>query len=161
MPSAFIPTEDKGFFVLAIQLPDAASLQRTEEVVEQVEAIRAGGAGGGDVVALVGLDLLTYSNQTNSATMFVAAQTVGRAAARTQQLDAIAGRVNGQLFGLKDAVAFGFNFPEIPGLGATAGLEVNLQARSGPGLPAIRRRGAARSSQDAERAARSCRARPR
>ena len=46
--------------------------------------------------------------------------------------------MNGQLFGMKDALAFGFNFPEIPGLGTTAGLELNLQARRGQDVPDLR-----------------------
>ncbi len=55
----------------------------------------------------------------------------GTGAARTRSLDAIVARMNGELYGIPGALAFAFNFPEIPGLGTTAGLELNLQARAG------------------------------
>jgi len=131
VPGAFIPEEDKGFFVLAVQLPDAASRQRTEEVVAQVERIVLADSSVESAVTLVGLDLLTFSQQTNSATMFVRVKPWEERTRKEQSLEAILGRVNGQLFGLKEAVSFGFNFPEIPGLGRTSGLEMNLQARAG------------------------------
>ena len=131
VPGAFIPEEDKGFFVLAVQLPDAASRQRTEAVVAQVEGIVLADSSVQSAVTLVGLDLLTFSQQTNSATMFVRVKPWEERTRREQSLTAIVGRVNGQLFALKEAVSFGFNFPEIPGLGRTSGLEMNLQARAG------------------------------
>ncbi|HEY9519395.1 MAG TPA: multidrug efflux RND transporter permease subunit, partial [Gemmatimonadales bacterium] len=131
VPGAFIPEEDKGFFVLAVQLPDAASRQRTEEVVARVEGIARADSSVESVVTLVGLDLLTFSQQTNSATMFVRVKPWGERKRKDQSLEAILGRVNGQLFGIKEALSFGFNFPEIPGLGRTSGLEMNLQARAG------------------------------
>jgi hydrophobe/amphiphile efflux-1 (HAE1) family protein len=131
VPGAFIPSEDKGFFVLAVQLPDAASRQRTEDVVKRVEQIVLSDSSVASVVSLVGLDLLTFSQQTNSATMFVRVKPWGQRKRTDQSLDAIVDRANGSLYGIKEAFSFGFNFPEIPGLGRTSGLEMNLQARSG------------------------------
>ena len=131
VPSAFIPLEDKGFFVLAVQLPDAASRQRTEAVVTKVEKIVLADPSIMSSVTLVGLDLLTFSQQTNSATMFVRLKPWSQRSGKSQSLDGILARINGQLFGIKEALSFGFNFPEIPGLGRTSGLEMNLQARTG------------------------------
>jgi multidrug efflux pump len=139
VPSAFIPTEDKGFFVVAIQLPDGASRQRTDKVVEQIEGILRKEKSVRTFTALVGFNLLAQANQSNGATIFVLLQPWDERTAKDAQLEAILGRVNGQLFGLKDALAFGFNFPEIPGLGSTAGLELNLQARSGQDIPTFAR----------------------
>ena len=138
VPSSFIPTEDKGFFVVAIQLPDGASRQRTDKVVEQVEGILRKEKGIRTFAALVGFNLLAQANQSNGATMFVLLQPWDERG-KEDQLDAILGRVNGQLFGLRNALAFGFNFPEIPGLGSTAGLELNLQARSGQDIATFNR----------------------
>src|SRR5919112_504853 len=138
VPSPFIPTEDKGFFVVAIQLPDGASRQRTDRVVEQVEGILRKEKGIRTFAALVGFNLLAQANQSNGATMFVLLQPWDERG-KQDQLDAILGRVNGQLFGLKNALAFGFNFPEIPGLGSTAGLELNLQASSGQDIATFNR----------------------
>ena len=64
---------------------------------------------------------------------------MGERTRKSQSLDAILGRVNGKLFGIKEAIAFGFNFPEIPGLGRTSGLEMNLQARAGRTTASSRR----------------------
>ena len=97
----------------------------------QVEGIVLADSSVAAAVVLVGLDLLTFSQQTNSATMFVRVKPWDERKRKDQALDAIVARVNGQLFGLKKAVSFGFNFPEIPGLGRTSGLEMNLQARAG------------------------------
>ena len=71
VPSAFIPTEDKGFFVIAIQLPDGASRQRTDAVVERVEGMLRKEPGVRTFAALVGFNLLAQANQSNGATMFV------------------------------------------------------------------------------------------
>ncbi len=130
VPTGFLPTEDKGFFVLSIQLPDAASLPRTEAVVEQVEAMLAKEPAVTNITAMVGLDILTRATQTNSATMFVRLAPWEERSG-DQSVDAILARVNGALWGMKEAIAFGFNFPEVPGLGTSAGLELNLQARTG------------------------------
>ena len=82
----------------------------------------------------MGFNLLAQANQSNGATMFVLLKPWDERDSENS-VDAILGRVNGQLFGMKDALAFGFNFPEIPGLGTTAGLELNLQARRGQDVP--------------------------
>ncbi len=130
VPTAFIPTEDKGYMAIAVQLPDAASLQRTEAVVEQVEGMLRQEPAVQNIVVLVGLDILGRSNETNSATMFVSFKPWS-ARGPGNSADEIAARVNGRLFAMKDAMAFGFNLPEIPGLGTTAGVEMNLQNRNG------------------------------
>jgi len=130
-PTAFIPTEDKGYMALAVQLPDAASLQRTKAVVQNVEQVLRGESAVQNMVALVGLDILSgRSAATNGATLFVNLKDWGDRGPHNT-LDEIAGRINGKLFAMRDATAFGFNLPEVPGLGATAGVEINLQNRSG------------------------------
>jgi hydrophobe/amphiphile efflux-1 (HAE1) family protein len=130
IPTAFIPTEDKGYMALSVQLPDAASLQRTEAVVARIEKVLRAEPAVQNMVALVGLDLLSQSNSTNGATIFVNVKPWDERS-KHDALDSIAARVNGKLFAMKDANAFGFNLPEVPGLGVTSGVELNLQNRSG------------------------------
>lgn len=134
VPRAFIPSEDKGFFAIALQLPDGASRQRTEAVVEQIEAILSKDKAVKDVAALVGLDALNFAAQTNSAILFINLQPWEERKDKESSLDAVVNRTNGQLWGMKDALSFAFNFPEIPGLGTTSGLEMHLQSRSGADL---------------------------
>lgn len=130
VPTGFLPTEDKGFFVVGAQLPSGASLQRTRAVVKHVEDLLHNEKGVKSTVALVGLDILAGANQPNSAVIFVGLQPWGERGA-DESADAILRRINGALYGMPNALAFGFNFPEIPGLGTTSGLELNLQARTG------------------------------
>ena len=130
IPTAFIPTEDKGYMAMAVQLPDAASLQRTEATVANVEKILRTEPSVVNIVALVGLDLLSQSNSTNGATVFLNLKPWEQRS-KHDALDSIAARINGKLFAMQDAVAFGFNLPEVPGLGVTAGVEVNVQNRNG------------------------------
>ncbi|HEY6867804.1 MAG TPA: multidrug efflux RND transporter permease subunit [Candidatus Eisenbacteria bacterium] len=130
VPSSFIPTEDKGYFAVAIQLPDAASLQRTQAVVQRVEGFLRQEPAVRNIVALAGLDILSRSSQTNSAVIFVNVAPWDERGKR-DRLDAITARVSGRLFAMKDALGFAFNLPEIPGLGATAGVEGYLQDHSG------------------------------
>ncbi len=133
VPTAFIPTEDKGYMAIAVQLPDAASLQRTEAVVEQVEGMLRQEPAVQNIVVLVGLDIMGRSNETNAATMFVSFKPWSQRGPGNSA-DEITARVNRRLFAMKDAVAFGFNLPEIPGLGTTAGIELNLQNRNGQSI---------------------------
>jgi multidrug efflux pump len=140
IPTAFIPTEDKGYMALSVQLPDAASLQRTKAVVQQVETILRGEPAVVNIVALVGLDILSgRASATNGATIFVNLKDWDQRKG-PDQLDALAARINGKLFGIREATAFGFNLPEVPGLGATAGVEINLQNRSGMDIRAFAQR---------------------
>ena len=130
IPTAFIPTEDKGYMAMAVQLPDAASLQRTEATVGNIEKIIRTEPSAVNIVALVGLDLLSQSNSTNGATVFLNLKP-WEERSKHDALDSIAARINGKLFAMRDATAFGFNLPEVPGLGLTAGVEINLQNRNG------------------------------
>ncbi|MFL5462058.1 MAG: efflux RND transporter permease subunit, partial [Gemmatimonadales bacterium] len=130
VPTGFIPTEDKGYFAIAMQLPDASSLQRTRAVIQRIEGFLHEEPAVVNVVAFAGLDVLTRTNQTNSATIFILLKPWDERG-KDESIEAITGRINGKLFGMKDAVGFAFNLPEIPGLGSTSGVEVNLQNRSG------------------------------
>ncbi|HET8650529.1 MAG TPA: efflux RND transporter permease subunit, partial [Gemmatimonadales bacterium] len=129
-PTAFLPAEDKGFFVLAVQLPDAASLQRTTAVLHRVEKMLLADPAVNDVVSLAGLDILSRSAQPNGATLFIGLKPSDERGPENS-VDAVIARTNGKLFAMRDAVGFAFNFPEVPGLGTTAGMELNLQNRAG------------------------------
>jgi hydrophobe/amphiphile efflux-1 (HAE1) family protein len=133
VPTSFIPTEDKGYFFAAVQLPDGASLQRTKEVVERVEGFLKQEPAVRNVVALAGLDILSRSSQPNGATIFVNVAPWSERGAN-ESVDAITQRLNMKLFGMRDAFGIALNLPEIPGLGATAGVEGNIQNRGGLSL---------------------------
>jgi hydrophobe/amphiphile efflux-1 (HAE1) family protein len=95
-----------------------------------VEKILLGDSAVRNVVALGGLDILSRSAQPNGATIFVLLRPADERGPE-QSVDAVTGRINGQLAQFRDAIGFAFNLPEIPGLGRTAGMELNLQNRAG------------------------------
>jgi len=129
VPSGFIPSEDKGYFAMLVELPDDASRQRTEGVVSGIEGFLQQQPAVNHVVSLVGLNFIQNANQTNAAIIFVNMKPWDERTSRRDQINAVLGAVNGYLFGMRNARGFAFNLPEIIGLGTTAGLEMNLQDR--------------------------------
>src|SRR5216684_5911905 len=129
VPTGFLPSEDKGYFALLLELPDNASRQRTEAVVRRVEAFLKQQPAINHVVAFVGLNFIQSANQTNAAIVFVTLKPWDERPAAKDHLPSVLAAVNGYLFGLKETRGFAFNLPEIIGLGTTAGLEMNLQDR--------------------------------
>jgi len=129
VPTGFLPSEDKGYFALLLELPDNASRQRTEAVVQRVEAFLKQQPAINHVVAFVGLNFIQSANQTNAAIVFVTLKPWDERPAAKDHLPGVLAAVNGYLFGLKETRGFAFNLPEIIGLGTTAGLEMNLQDR--------------------------------
>ncbi len=129
IPTAFLPAEDKGYFAVMVQLPDAASMQRTTKVVEQVEEILGSQPGVANVVVLSGLDIILNANQTNSATIFAMLEPWHDRTGEGLDLFSLVRTVNAKFAGINEALVYAFNYPEIPGLGATSDLEINLQDR--------------------------------
>ncbi len=131
VPGGFIPTEDKGYFGIAVQLPDGASLNRTEAVIIKIEDVLRHEPNIQNFVAIGGQDPLTSAVQTNSAVIYVMLKPWDERKNDDQSINAILGRVNRQLYGIKEMAAFAFNLPEIRGLGTTSGLQLNLQQTAG------------------------------
>jgi HAE1 family hydrophobic/amphiphilic exporter-1 len=130
--SSFVPEEDSGFFFLNVQLPPAASLERTDEVCKRIERVLAGTNGIDLSATVAGFSLLTRVSATNTAFYFVALKPY--AERRTPQLHAraIVDGLNGRLAKeVPEAIAFGFMPPAIPGLGNSGGFSLWLQDRSG------------------------------
>ncbi|MBX6332082.1 MAG: multidrug efflux RND transporter permease subunit [Gemmatimonadaceae bacterium] len=140
LPTAFLPSEDKGYFVVSVELPGSASLQRTERVVQRIETYLKQQPAVQHVFALVGFSLIQGASQTSSATIFVGLKPWDERRKASEHVDAVLAATNGYFFQMRDATAFAFNLPEIPGLGTTAGLEMNLQDR---GINDVRRFAAA------------------
>ena len=133
-PTGFIPTEDKGFFMVNVQLPDGASSQRTTRVVERVETLLRGHEEVENVVSLVGLSFLLNANQPNTATVFVTLKPWGDRPGAEHSLFTVLGKSQREFSQINEAVIFGFNLPEIPGLGLSSGMELQLQDRGVGGV---------------------------
>jgi multidrug efflux pump len=130
IPTGFMPTEDKGYYIVAVELPGSASQQRTTAVIEQVENFLLHQDGVDHVFALSGFSLIQQVNQTSSGTIFAVLKPWDERKKKSQQVDGLLQQFNGWAFmKIPEAIVFGINAPEINGLGTTSGLELRLQDR--------------------------------
>ena len=132
VPGGFVPEEDQGYFLVNVQLPDAASLERTDEVNKQVERMLLEADGVESVTAISGYSLLTSSLSPNNAFLFVSLREWGERDGPALHVNQIIRRIN-QRFAMEvpEAIVFAFGPPAIPGLGTGSGFSMMLQDRGG------------------------------
>ena len=131
LPSGFLPQEDQGYLFVAMQLPDAASLQRTDAAAQRVTSALLATPGIEGVVGVDGFSLLTQTQSTNTAFFFVSLKPWGVRKSRDEQIQAIQASVQRKLAGVSEGLAFSFPPPAIPGIGTSGGVTMILQDRSG------------------------------
>jgi len=129
LPTSFVPSEDQGYFFMQLQLPDAASLQRTDVVARQVEQVLGETEGVQSYTSIVGFSLLSNISQTYAGFYFVQLDPWEERGERTAGV--ILGELNAKLRELPSGLAFGFPPPSIPGVGNAGGFTVMLQDRGG------------------------------
>jgi hydrophobe/amphiphile efflux-1 (HAE1) family protein len=130
-PTGFLPEEDQGGFFVAVQLPDGASVERTSNVVRQVEALGKSLPGVQDTFAIVGYSLLDSAQESNAAFLFLKLKPFADRTAATERAQALIGRMFGAVQQVRSAVVFPFNLPPIIGLSTTGGFEYQLDALEG------------------------------
>src|ERR1700734_212492 len=135
LPTSFVPDEDQGYFYLNIQLPNAASLQRTELVTAKVEDILAKTPGVKYTTGILGFSLLSLVRTSYNAFIFVTMDDWDDRKTRAVQFQEIKARLNRQLAALPEGVAFSFSPPAIPGVGTSGGFTFILEDRAGNDLP--------------------------
>lgn len=133
LPTSFLPTEDNGYLFVALQLPDASSLQRTSEAAKDVEARLSSVPGVQAVTSVIGFSLLSITQQTYSAFFFVTLKPWDQRTQPNQQYTAVLGNAAAQLSQVKAGMAFSFPPPAIPGVGTSGGVTMMLEDRSGGG----------------------------
>jgi HAE1 family hydrophobic/amphiphilic exporter-1 len=131
LPSGFLPEEDQGYLFLAVQLPNAASLQRTDAVCSQIEQILAETPGVQSYNTVVGFSLLSTVSATYNAFFFVTFEDWGERSEPEEQYAAIRTHINRELAKLPEAVAFAFPPPAIAGVGTAGGVTFMLEDRAG------------------------------
>ncbi|WP_250657782.1 efflux RND transporter permease subunit [Alkalimarinus coralli] len=127
LPTGFIPPEDKGAFMIDIALPDGASLQRTEAVLEQVTNIINEEAGVANAMTVSGYSILKGAASSNAGLAIVILDPWDERPGSELHMFSILQRIQGKLFALPDANIFAFPLPAIPGIGATGGFEFVLE----------------------------------
>src|SRR2546427_1375370 len=131
LPRSFLPEEDQGYFFMNIQLPTAASLQRTDNVAKQIEGILKETPGVQTYNTVVGFSLLSFNNTTYNAFYFVTLKPWDERDAQGLTADVMIHRITERLAGLPDARASAFAPPAIPGIGTSGGATFMLEDRSG------------------------------
>ncbi|WP_439134820.1 efflux RND transporter permease subunit [Pseudomaricurvus sp.] len=129
-PSGFIPDEDQGMLMMDVQLPDAASLNRTEAVMSKITSIVQQQPGVKDVVAVSGFSILAGAGSNRGLGIVMLDDWDERTSDDTS-LEHIYNSLQGKLWSLPDAQAMIFPVPPIPGLGTTSGFDFRLQDSQG------------------------------
>jgi HAE1 family hydrophobic/amphiphilic exporter-1 len=131
IPTSFLPDEDQGFFYVNLQLPKAASLQRTDDICRKIEAILSQTPGVKHVTTTIGSSLLSGIQSTYSGFFFVTLKPWKERKRQEEFYQEIKARLNRELIRLPGAIAFAFSPPAIPGAGASGDISFVLEDRSG------------------------------
>jgi HAE1 family hydrophobic/amphiphilic exporter-1 len=131
LPSGFLPDEDQGYVFVNMQLPNAASLERTAAASRQVEDILANTPGVQYTTSVVGFSLLSFVRTSYNAFYFVTLKPWGDRKTRAEQYQEIKAHLNQQLSKLPQGTVFSFSPPAIPGVGTSGGFQFVLEDRAG------------------------------
>ena len=136
VPLGFIPQQDQGYLIAALQLPDASSIDRTDEVLARMSDIGLKTAGVEGTFAITGFNLLTGTNQTNTATMFLPLKKFHeRVGKKGQSADELAGYFTGVYSQIQEARTLVIKPPPVRGIGQAGGFKMQIEDRSGLGTP--------------------------
>jgi HAE1 family hydrophobic/amphiphilic exporter-1 len=131
VPGGFIPDEDKGYMFVAVQLPEGASLQRTDTVLKQIESIVESTEGVRSSVAVAGMNILNSLNFPNSALMFIGLKPWEERKTAELHASALAREWTKKFAAIPGAKAFAFGPPPLPGYGNVSGFSMQIQDRTG------------------------------
>jgi HAE1 family hydrophobic/amphiphilic exporter-1 len=131
LPSGFLPEEDQGYVFLALQLPDASSLERTDQACRKIEDFLSKTPGVQYTTSVIGFSLLSLVQNTYSAFFFVTFKPWSERTKPEEQYMAIKARINQYLGSLSEGIAFAFPPPAIPGVGTSGGFTFMLEDRAG------------------------------
>ena len=138
VPMGFIPQQDQGYLILYAQLPDAASLARTQDVVQQATRIIMETKGVKHVNAYAGFSILSGASQSNVATMFARLDSFDQRASHPElHADAVIKSLNQGLAQVEDAQIAVFAPPPIRGMSSVGGFKLQIQDRSNAGIDAL------------------------
>ncbi|MEW7854954.1 efflux RND transporter permease subunit [Pseudomonas chlororaphis] len=132
-PMGFVPAQDKQYLVAFAQLPDAASLDRTEDVIKRMSDIALKQPGVESAVAFPGLSINGFTNSPNNGIVFVTLKPFDERKDPSMSAGAIAGALNGKYADIQEAYMAIFPPPPVQGLGTIGGFRLQVEDRSGMG----------------------------
>lgn len=135
LPGGFLPEEDQGYIYAGLQLPDAASLQRTDAATRQVEKVIMNTPGVQYCTAIAGYNMLSGVTNTYSSFFFITLKPWHERKKSEEKYAAIMANLNRELSKLPQAVAFAFSPPAIQGIGTSGGVTMLVEDRAGKDIP--------------------------
>ncbi|WP_447591724.1 efflux RND transporter permease subunit [Aquipseudomonas campi] len=132
-PAGFVPAQDKQYLVAFAQLPDAATLDRTEAVIKKMSDIAGKHPGVENTIAFPGLSINGFTNSPNSGIVFVALKDFNQRKGENMSAGAIAAELNGQFADIQEAYLAIFPPPPVQGLGTIGGFRLQLEDRGSLG----------------------------
>jgi HAE1 family hydrophobic/amphiphilic exporter-1 len=139
-PKAFIPTEDQGYLIVVIQAPDGTSVEKTTEILHRVDRIARDLPGVAHTVAVGGFHILSRTNQSNAAVVFMPLKEWKERTAPELRARALAAELQKRVSSkIRDALVMVMQPPPIRGLSQTGGFEMVIEDRAGKGVEAIQR----------------------
>ncbi|CAN5570729.1 multidrug efflux RND transporter permease subunit [soil metagenome] len=137
VPSGFVPAQDKQYLIGFAQLPDGATLDRTDEVIRRMGAIAEKTPGVEGTLAFPGLSINGFTNSSNSGIVFAMLKPFDERKGPGLSGNEIAGKLNQQYAGIQDAFVLMFPPPPVQGLGTTGGFKLQLEDRGSLGYEAM------------------------
>ncbi|MDY7560351.1 efflux RND transporter permease subunit [Pseudomonas sp. 10B1] len=136
-PTGFVPTQDKQYLVAFAQLPDASSLDRTEDVIKRMSDIALKQPGVDSAVAFPGLSINGFTNSPNAGIVFVTLKPFDERKDASESAGAIAGALNAKFGSIQEAYMAIFPPPPVQGLGTIGGFRVQIEDRGNLGYDAL------------------------
>lgn len=134
-PTAFIPDEDQGYFIVTIQAPEGTSLSHEEDVARRVEAIINAQP---EVVHIFDVSGFSFTGSgPNRGIAFILLKPWSERPGKAHSVESVLQRIQMRFFGIPDAQVFGFNPPAIPGVGNVGGFQFELEDQANVGLPVL------------------------
>ncbi len=134
VPPGFVPAQDKGYLIGFAQLPDAASLDRTDEVIRKMSAIAKEIPGVESSIAFPGLSINGFTNAPNAGIVFTGLKPFSERKGKPEQsAEAIAAEINKRMGSVQDAFVMVLPPPPVNGLGTTGGFKLMLEDRGNLG----------------------------
>jgi len=137
VPSGFVPGQDKQYLVGFAQLPDAATLDRTEDVIRRMDEIALKHPGVENAISFPGLSINGFTNSSNSGIVFVGLKPFDQRKDPSLSGNAIAMQLNKEFSGIKEAFIAMFPPPPVQGLGTIGGFKLQIEDRAGLGYAAL------------------------
>ena len=137
LPTGFVPEEDQGYFIVTVQLPDAATTARTEAVMEKVNKILLETPGVAETIVVSGYDIIDGLAEPYAGFGFPVLTPWGERKSPELQLKAIMDKVQARFNAIQEAEVICSNAPSIPGLGATGGFQFEIQDKEARGIESL------------------------